>query len=85
MSSICMSWLGVEASFGSGATTGFEPVNSLPSTVPLENSERSEPKGIILLCRSCPFFDAHSLVALLIPDCAYQELRLILQGLLPAM
>jgi hypothetical protein len=26
MSSICMSWLGVEASFGSGATTGLEPV-----------------------------------------------------------
>src|SRR5215469_99618 len=30
MSSICMSWLGVEASFGSGATTGLEPVNPLP-------------------------------------------------------
>ena len=25
MSSICMSWLGVEASFGSGATTGLDP------------------------------------------------------------
>src|SRR5215831_4772268 len=28
--------------------------------VPLENSERSEPKGIILLCQSCLFsFDAY--------------------------
>jgi hypothetical protein len=67
MSSICMSWLGVEASFGSGATTGLEPVNSLLSTVSLENSERAEPKGIILLRQSCPFsFDPTSLVALLI-------------------